>query len=241
MFAKEFPFIRQSWYSLKELADFEDALLVARQQDKQLDADLRLARLPWMKLRNDELYPLRYFAEQTHLAEDTQFKICDEGADADFELKVAGEATRRLQVTRAGPDWTPDNPNWGSDHKLYMEKLNREGRSSGWGPYHRESDGSIFNREEVISTDERNQPYLVGLVKALKGKQDHRIPDCDLIVHAVTYHEAMNPQTFVCIANAALSNVALNNFRSVYILDSGEGYFVESSPVEWAHRAHTAA
>ena len=239
MFGREFPFIRRLWYSLRELADFEDALLVARRQDKQREADLRL--VPWMKLRDDELCPLRYFAEQTHLAEDTQFKICDEGADADFELKLVGEATRRLQVTRAGPIWTPDSLNWGSDHKLHMEKLNREGRSSGWGPYRRESDGSIFNREEVVSTDERNRAYLAGLVKALKAKQDHRIPDCDLIVHAVTYHEAMNPQTFVCIANAALRNVALNNFRSVYILDSGEGYFVESGPVEWAHRAHTAA
>lgn len=232
MFAKEFPFIRQSWYSLIELADFEDALLAARRQDKQLDADLRLARLPWMKLRNDELYPLRYFAEQTHLAEDTQFKICDEGADADFELKVVGEATRRLQVTRAGPIWTQDNPNWGIDHKLHMEKLNWEGQSLGWGPYRKESDGSISNREEMLSTEERDRPYLDGLVKALKGKRYHRIPDCDLIVHANTYHEAMNPQTFARIANVALSNVALNNFSSVYILDYGEGYFVDRSLVE---------
>ncbi|MCR4304185.1 MAG: hypothetical protein NUV63_08195 [Gallionella sp.] len=225
-----FPFMRQSWYSLKELADFEDALLVARRQDKQLDDELRLARQPWMKLRNDELYPLRYFAEQTHLAEDAQFKICDEGADADFELKVVGEATRRLQVTRAGPIWTPDNPNWGFDHKLHMAKLNREGQSSGWGPYRKNSDGLISNWEEIISTEERDRPYLEGLINALKGKQDHRIPDCDLIVHAVTYHEAINPQTFACIANAALSNVSLNNFRNVYILDYGEGYFVERSP-----------
>lgn len=225
----KFPFIRQSWYSLKALADFEVALLVARRQDQRLDADLRLASKPWMKLRNDELYPLRYFAEQTRLAEDTQFKICGEGADADFELKVDGETTRRLQVTRAGPLW-PDNPNWGLGHKLHMEKLNREGKSTGWGPYRKESDGSISNREEPISTEERDRPYLDGLVKSLKGKQYHRIPDCDLIVHADTYHEAMNPQTFVCIANAALSNVALSNFSSVYILDYGEGYFVERSP-----------
>lgn len=222
----KFPFMRQKWYSLKELTDFEGALLVARRQDEQLDADLRLARLPWMKLRNDELYPLRYFAEQTNLAEDTQFKICAEGADADFELKV-GETTRRLQVTRAGPIWTPDNPNWGLDHKLHMGKLNREGQSSGWGPYHKESDGSISNREEILSTEERDRSYLDGLVKALKGKQYHRIPDCDLIVHAVAYHEAMDPQTFACIANAALSNVPLNNFCGVYILDYGEGCFVE--------------
>ena len=103
----KFPFERQTWYSLKELTAFENALVLARRQDNQLDADLRLARQPWMKLRNDELYPLLYFAKQTHLAEDTQFKICAKGAAADFELK-AGETTRRLQVTCAGPIWPPD-------------------------------------------------------------------------------------------------------------------------------------
>lgn len=233
MFELKFPFIRQTWYSLKELTAFENTLLVARRQDKQLDDDLRLARQPWMKLRNDELYPLIYFTDQTHLAEDTQFKICAEGADSDFELKPVGETTRRLQVTRAGAIWRPEKPNWGTDHKLHMEKLNREGKSLGWGPYRKEpkeSAGSISNREEMLSTEERNRIYLAGLVNALKVKQHYRIPDCDLIVHAVNYHEAMNPQTFACIANAALSSVSLNNFRRVYILDYGEGYFVACSP-----------
>jgi hypothetical protein len=176
-----------------------------------------------MKQRNDELYPLLHFAKQTQLAEDTQFKIGAEGADADFELKTI----RRLQVTRAGPIWTPDNPNWGSDHKLHMEKLNREGQSSGWGPYRKEPDGSISNPEEMLSTEERNRIYLASLVEALKRKQHHRVPDCDLIVHAVGYHEAMDPQTFASIANKALSTDPLKNFRSVYILDYGEGYIVE--------------
>ena len=36
----------------------------------------------------------------------------------------------------------------------------------------------------------------------------------------------------VCLANAALSNVSLNNFGSVYVLDYGDGYFVECSASE---------
>lgn len=81
--------------------------------------------------------------------------------------------------------------------------------------------------EELLSAKERNRVYLAGLVEALKRKQHHRIPDCDLIVHAVAYNEAMDSQTFACIANKALSTVPLGNFRRVYILDDGEGYFVE--------------
>ena len=81
--------------------------------------------------------------------------------------------------------------------------------------------------EEMLSAEERNRVYLASLVEALKGKQHHRIPDCDLIVHAVAYNEAMDSQTFACIANQALSTSPFGNFRCVYILDDGEGYFIE--------------
>lgn len=222
-----FPFNRDSWYTLKNLMDFENNLLLDRRQDKQLDHSLRLAQLPWMKLRNEELYPLLYFARQIHLPDDTQFRICNEGADADIELKE-GNAERRLQITLAGPIWASKHPNWGYDHKLHMRKLNLAGQSSGWGPFRKEPDGSISNREDMLSSDERNQAYLDGLVKALEGKQNHRIPDCDLIIHAVAYREAMNPQTFMSLANTAISKKPLNNFRNIYILDDGEGYLVHA-------------
>lgn len=221
---------RDFWYTLKDLAAFEEGLLLARRQDKQLDHDLRIARKEkekdWIKLRNEELYPLFCFAKKIHLAEDTEFQICEEGADADLELR-SKEGVRRLQITLAGPIWPGGEENWGKSHKFCMEKLNSEGQTSGWGPFRKASDGSISNREEMITTEERDSAYYDGLVKALEGKQNHRIPDCDLIIRAVAYCEAMNQQTFVNLANAALSEVSLSNFRSLYILDYGEGYFVE--------------
>ena len=91
--------------------------------------------------------------------------------------------------------------------------------------------------EEMLSTEERNRVYLARLVEALQGKQHHRIPDCDLIVHAVSYNEAMGSQTFACIANKVLSTDPLRNFRRVYILDDGEGYFV--GKIECAVQAST--
>ncbi|MGO8754513.1 MAG: hypothetical protein ACLQHK_04715 [Gallionellaceae bacterium] len=225
----EFPFVRGRWYTLKDLTAFEKALLLARRQNAQLDHGLRLAQQRWMKLRNEELNPLLCFAKQIHLADNTQFRICDEGADADIELKRE-EGERRLQVTLAGPIWTPTNPNWGYEHKFHVEKLNSDGQSAGWGPIRKEPDGSISNREDMLSTDERNQVYSDGLDKAIKGKQYYRIPDCDLIIHAVAYCEAMDHQTFVNLANAAISKRPLSNFRNIYILDDGEGYLVEYAP-----------
>ncbi len=81
--------------------------------------------------------------------------------------------------------------------------------------------------EEMLPTKERNRVYLTSLVEALKGKQHHRIPDCDLIVHAIAYNEAMDSPTFACIANKALSTDPLRNFRCVHVLDDGAGCIVE--------------
>lgn len=81
----------------------------------------------------------------------------------------------------------------------------------------------------MISTEERNPIYLAGLIKALKGKQNHRIPDCDLIVRAVNYCEAMNLQTFITLANAALNEISLPSFHNLYILDCANEYFVSKN------------
>ncbi len=214
--AIKFPFVRESWYILKDLEVFVGLLSVARSEDKQLDDDLRLSKGSWMKLLNEELHPLRHFAKKFHIAESAQFRICAEGAAADIELRD-GSGIRRFQVTTAGPILTSKNPHWGHVHKSEMRRLNKKGQASGWGP----------DFGERIATKERNLAYLAGLVKALERKKDHRISDCDLIVHAVAYNEAMNLQTFMSLANEALNRVQIRNFRSIYILDSGEGYLVE--------------
>ena len=178
-----------------------------------------------MKLLNAELYPLYYFAKQIHLSKETPFRICAEGADADLELKE-GNDLRRLQVTQAGQIWTPANQNWGYEYKLSMKKLNSEGESSGFGPFTQNPDGSISDRD-ALTTEERNQVYLDSLVKVLEGKKDYRIPDCELIVHALAYREAMDRKTFIDLAGEALRKIPLSNFRIIYILDGDDGYFYE--------------
>ena len=218
-----FPFKRECWYTLEQLTTFKKKLLLERRQDTQLDHDLRLSQQPWMKLLNAELYPLYYFAKQIHLSKETLFRICAEGADADLELKE-GSALRRLQVTQAGAVWPLKNRNWGYEHKLSMTKLNSEGESSGFGPFIQNPDGSISD-QEMVETEERNRVCLDSLVKTLEGKQNYRIPDCELIVHAVAYRELMDQKTFINLASEALRKISLSNFRIIYILDSGDGYF----------------
>jgi hypothetical protein len=221
-----FPFARGTWYPLTEFLIFEDKLLGARRTDKKLDRALALLGRGWIKVRNDELYPLLFFAQHMEIVEKAQFKICDENEDVDVELK-SEDMVRRLQVTTAGPIWGPEDSNWGRGYRLLLEKLKTVGHVSGWGPFRRESDGSISNREEAISSEARNPAYLAGLVRALEGKAHYRIPDCDLIVNAVGYGMAMNETTFLELSHRALGTVPISGFRNVYILDKGEGFFVE--------------
>ena len=82
----EFPFVKESWYALKDLEAFASLLSAARCEDKQLDNDLRLSKKSWIKLLNEELHPLRHFVKKFHIAEDTQFRICVSGNSGDTIL-----------------------------------------------------------------------------------------------------------------------------------------------------------
>jgi hypothetical protein len=224
-----FPFLRGPWYSFTEFTAFEDQLLVARREDKDLDLALGVGRERWMKLRNNELYPLFYFARHLGIEADASFKICADGAEADVEL-MHGTCIRQLQVTTAGPLW-PAEENWGRDYVLHMEKLKVEGEVTGTGPFRREADGSISNRTEAISTAERNPPYLAGLVEALRGKQRHRLPDCELLVYAGTYCQMMSRESFLDLARAALATVPIEGFAKIHIFDSDEGFIITTEGV----------
>jgi hypothetical protein len=231
-----FPFERDRWHPLAAFSSFEDSLLAARRQDVELDHALRLGKEPWMKLRNEELYPVLYFARHLGAVAGASFKIGVEGTEIDVELRIGQQQSiRRLQVTTAGPLWAAGDNNWGRDHKLHMAKLNAHGSVHGTGPFRREKDGSISNREEAISTEERNPPYLAGLVQALPGKEQHRVPKCELLVYANTYCQIMSREDFLCLAHEALATVPLAGFDKVHIFDGPDGYIVSMLRIGAAH------
>lgn len=216
-------FERGRWISFAAFRSFEDYLLRQRSEDRLLSDALRVKSEAWMKLRNEEVYPAWYFIRHRGLPEATEYRLTAEGADADVELKIEN-TVHRLQITTAGPLW-PDGPtNWGADHILHMQQLNQLGESSGWGPYRRNPDGTITNRDEAISSEERNPAYLQGLIAALRGKAMHSQPDCDLLVYAHAYDQAMSVETFENLVRTARQDVSMSGFRSVVILAAGDGY-----------------
>jgi hypothetical protein len=221
-----FPFVRgDTWYALDEFLKFEAELLAARRADANLDADLRINRQPWMKLRNEEIYPALHFCRLSGFPSSTEFCIGKEHAVADIEIR-SGNSLHRLQMTTAGPLWTKAEKQWGKGHRLLMEQLYQTGESSGWGPYFKQADGSIANRDEAISTAERDPVYLSGIEQALRGKSDNQHSDCELIVYACGYDQAMTLDTFYEIAETALSAVPLKKFKAVHVLASADGYLV---------------
>jgi hypothetical protein len=222
-----FPFSRAVWYTFSEFVEFEQHLSAARRADSKLDADLRLNRQPWIKIRNEELYPAWHFCKHCNLLPATEFRIGLVGADADIEIRMAG-CIQRLQMTTAGPLWPGGTTQWGVDHMLHMQQLNQKGQSSGWGPYRKQPDGSITNRDNAISSDERDPAYLAGIRQALIGKRLNQHADCELIVYAGGYNEVMNHNTFRKIAGDALRKVPLPDFAAVHILAGGEGFIVSS-------------
>jgi hypothetical protein len=107
-----------------------------------------------------------------------------------------------------------------------MAKLNAQGSVSGTGPFRREKDGSISNREDAISTEERNPAYLAGLMQSLRGKEQHRLPNCELLVYASTYCQIMSREDFLNLGREALTAVALAGFDKVHIFDSSDGFII---------------
>ncbi len=178
-----------------------------------------------MKLRNEEVYPAWHFCRLKGGPSSTEFCIGKEHATADIEVRLANHL-HRLQITTAGPLWTEAAKQWGKDHRLLMEKLNQTGESSGWGPHFKQADGSIANHDEAISTAERDPVYLSGIEQALGGKSGNQHSDCELIVYACGYDQAMNLDTFCEIAETALNAVPLKEFNALHVLANADGYLV---------------
>lgn len=219
-----FPLRPNVWYSFQQFLDFEAELLAARQADRKLSDTLRVSTARWLKTRNEELYPAWYLCRHLGFPATTRFRIGLPGATSDIDIAVDGQY-RHLQITTTGPIWPEGHKNWGLDHRLHMEQLNRGGQSSGWGPYFRAPDGSITNRDEAISNDERDPAHLRGLTQALASKQTHQLDDCDLVVYAKAYDQAMSIEAFQQLAEQACKALPLRNFRCTHIVSANEGYY----------------
>lgn len=224
-------FSRCLWIAFRAFRRYEDELRLQRATDRDLSAALGQKAERWMKVRSEEVYPVWYLTRHLKLSSDAEYRLTEPGAAADIELKADG-VIRKLQITTAGPLWPAGAAHWGADHKLHMEQLSSVDESGGWGPYRRVADSQIVNRDEAICSDERDFAYLTGLVQTLQIKQKHQQSDCELIVYADAYDEAMSEEDFYRIALEAIRSVPIGGFSEVCILSATNGYYTKRNAAE---------
>jgi hypothetical protein len=235
--AINFPFERGKEYRLAELNDFEEEVLSARRANEPLSKELRAPEAKsWIKLRNEELIVVLYYARHKRMPNDTTFMVMPKGCNVDVRLGNSGKI-ENLQITIADPKWDFSEPDSikprGHQQRLSMEILNRDG-CGGWGPITKVGQEPSQDPRAVL-TPMLLDSHRAGLVDALRSKflKDYGDNEITLLVYARAYHEGLALERFRTIAHDALGEATLEapnkkgRFLSICILDGGEDYFFE--------------
>src|SRR5580693_4770106 len=116
-----FAFSPSVSYSIGALREAAVAVQAERRSDPAFSAKLRTQRrsdIAWAKSWNEELFPLKYFADHKQIPDDAAFIWTPEG-QADFTLRGCSE-TISLQCTMAHPAWSAAHKAPGHVHHLEM-------------------------------------------------------------------------------------------------------------------------
>jgi len=232
----KFPFERDVDYPLAKLKDFEALLSLARKADSDLSNELRAPTRGspcWIKLRNEELIPVEYYAQHKNLTDTARFKIMPKGSKIDVQLNNSG-AIEDLQITVADPSWSFSDPgsinHGGHYHRLKMELLNREGGVGG-GPIAR-TGGDLAQDHRTLSTPELDA-YRLGLFEAIERKlrkQDYE-EGTVLLVYAREFFfftDRFREMALAALSQARAKTSEPHRFRRIAIFDYPQDCYVES-------------
>ena len=234
----KFQFERGRGYSLGSVRAFEAELLAARQSDCALSEELRAPGNDsprWIKLRNEELVPMIYYARHKGIADHANYIIMPEGCKVDIQLN-ASDYVQNFQVTVADPQWGfPDAgsiKHGGHERRLSMELLNRDG-SDRWGPIVKSKE-NLTRDGQMVSTPQAEEAHHAGLKEAMvnKFRKNYCEGDVSLLVHARAYCDGLSIQQFREIARRAYQEAKSeangnHTFVSVCVLDREDGYFID--------------
>jgi hypothetical protein len=227
---------------LAELNAFEEEVLAVRRANELLSKELRAPKLlaseikRLIKLRNDELITVFYYARHKRMPDDTIFMLMPEGCKIDVRLTNSGKI-ENLQITIAYPEWVFPEPDSikpsGYQQRLSMEILNRDG-CGGWGPIAKNAQ-TLSQDRRAVSTPDLLDSHRAGLVDALRSKFQKNYGDSEitLLVYAWAYREGLTLERFRTIAHDALCEATLGapnekgRFQSICNFGSGEDYFFE--------------
>ena len=168
------PFRPGEWYTLGELRRVAAEIHRARRADPALSAMMREQSDKWAKDWNEELYPLKVFADHKALSDDDEFCWTPDVA-ADFTIRSRGK-TIKIQSTMAYVEWGDSIAKQGGHlHKLEMRQSNKVGHSF---------PGGLVNEPKARSPDADVDAWRRGIAKAVKGKLKARYAGIHLLIFA---------------------------------------------------------
>ena len=216
----EFPFERGTPSTIGALRQFEYLLLDARQREPALSGRLRCNNgFPWLKTRNEELVPLRLFADHHALPDDDRFILMPEGHAVDIQI-VGDEGLRPMQVTTAYPSWAEAGGSQpaGYLHSLRMEKLRL--LSSAERKLAKNMVLSSRNPTRAALGDDI-EACRSTVTAAIRRKQTHNGSGVTLLIYAPGYRFLLIDVDAAAIVTDAVSRAGATSFSHICIVDEG--------------------
>lgn len=211
-----FPFVRDAVHSIGELRAFEAGLLTARQGDQTFSAVLRTNQIPWAKVRNEELLPIKFFADHTGTDDTELFRLMPEGHDTDVEI-FGKDNCIKFQITVADPTWD-GAPAGGYLRSLRMDLL-QLGMPAFGGARARKEKGVPVSEPHARSTEDDIRACINGLVKALDRKRTHVGAGQSLMIFAREFPFLLIDADESKVVASAIAQAGAHTFDQVYVVD----------------------
>lgn len=214
------PFLAGTNYRIGELRTAADRILRERQADQALSAKFRTqlrADIPWAKSWNEELFPLKLFADHMRLADDDTFQWTPDGA-ADFTVRTPAGIIR-LQCTMAYPIWPAAAARpAGQIHHLEMHQYNTEGLS-----YR----GGLVSEPRARGYEEDLTAWRSAITGALRAKLRPGYQSCRLLIFVPACQIDTIDLDFADVVRPAVDAVEdwPRFFDAVYVMDAPSAAF----------------
>jgi hypothetical protein len=207
------PFQAGKWYRLDELRRVAAQMIGARQADPALSAMMRVQSEKWAKDWNEELCPLKVFADHKALSDDDEFCWTPVAA-ADFIVR-ATKSTIKIQSTMAYAEWNNSIAKQGGHlHKLEMVQANQAGHSY---------PGGLVSKPKARSAETDVDAWRRGIAKAVRNKLRPEYADCYLVIFALRCRFQTIDFPFEEVVMPAIEQVGVAEceraFRGLYVFD----------------------
>jgi hypothetical protein len=218
------PFQAGKWYRLRELRRVAAEMIRQRQADPALSAMMRVQSRKWAKDWNEELYPLKVFADHKAVQDDDEFCWTPEAA-ADFVIR-ASDGTINIQSTMAYAEWESSVAKQGGHlHKLEMLQSNKVGHSY---------PGGLVSEPNARDPHADVDAWRRGIANAVRNKIRPGYADCYLVIFALRCRFQTIDFPFEQVVGPAIERVDVEEceraFRGLYVFDDQPQAIFELKP-----------